>query len=473
MNENNPQEILKDILLKMNYDLSKSLNENIQTILEQGSADINIDRLNKSQIAQGAEPESPKQMRPGEVKIENEFMQVPGHFPVATPFNGYIFIPNESKYSLFNGSENLTKLYSYENVPKKPTEEKLKSILKVGTLKSFTVPSGERYWFIPLLGKEFGDLKYGGYRTLDGSQYQTPKVEDVRTDWQKFVDNYGTPMQLIGSILIGILGTIATEGFGASASWAMFFEIIGEIGLNVPVAIRELEKGENIGASMSFLFASLPLIKSAAGLGKISDDMAKSLSEKLAKENITTVEQMNSFINSTKLTKDEKLALNVVLSQDPKNLAKVTKETLNKEIVNYIKINRKNLLGKLPLTSREWAKSLGVDLITILPLMTYKITYGEGLTPEQARKLNGFILSFPKESQEQVVIQMVNNPELIQKVITNPEETKKFIENSLKPKFDTGVEMTVKQSDSAALSGLEFINKNLDAILSGEINAEK
>lgn len=467
--------LIEDILLKMNYDLSKTLTENKNFVVEQAIGyEQYLDRKNQQELNQGAEPAQPKQLRPGEVKLENEYMTVPGHFPIATPFNGYIFIPNESRYTLFNGTENLTKLYNYpSDVAKRPTEEKLKSILKTGTLKSFTTPSGERYWFIPLVGKDFGDLVYGGYRTLNGAQYQTPKVEDTRTDWQKFVDDYGTAIQLIGSILIGVLGTVATEGFGASAAWAMFFEIVGEIGLNVPVAIRELEKGENIGASMSFLFAALPLIKSAAGLGKISDNVAKSLSEKLANENITTLEQMNNFINSTKLTKDEKLALNIVLSQDPKNLAKVTKETLNKEIVDYIKINRKNLLGKLPLTSREWAKSLGVDLITILPLMTYKIMYGEGLTPEQARKLNGFILSFPKESQEQVVIQMVNNPELIQKVITNPEETKKFIENSLKPKFDTGVEMTVKQSDSAALSGLEFVTKNLDAILSGEINAEK
>jgi hypothetical protein len=56
--------------------------------------------------------------------------------------------------------------------------------------------------------------------------------------------------------------------------------------INVPVGLREIEKGENISASISFLFAVLPLIKTAAGLGKISNEMAKNLSEKLAKQKI-------------------------------------------------------------------------------------------------------------------------------------------------------------------------------------------
>lgn len=470
MNSQNPQDILKDILLKMNYDLSKSLNENIQKIFEQGSADINIDRQNKLQITQGPEPSQPKQLRPGEVKVENEYMQVPGHFPVLTPFNGYIFIPNESRYVLFDGTENLTKLYSYSDVTKKPTEEKLKSILKKGTLKSFTVPSGEKYWFIPLLGKEFGDLKYGGYKTLDGAQYQTPKVIDTRNDWQKFLDEHGVAFQIAGSLIVAILGTVATAGFGTPASMAILLEVLGEMAINIPVGIRELEKGENISASISFLFAVLPLIKTAAGLGKISDEMAKNLSEKLAKENITNNAEMTTFIKT--LSKEEQQAMNIMLKQDPKNLIKVTENTLNTDVKNWLKTNRKELLGKLPLTKREWAKSLGVDIITTTPLMIYKVFYGKELNAEEARKLNGFILSFPKESQEQVVVQLVNDPKLIEQAINNPDETKKYIE-SLKPKFETGVIMTPQQSDSASLSGLEYINNHLDDILGNTPESKK
>lgn len=458
MNSDNTKNLLNEVLLKMKYDLSKTLSENI---LEQGSADININRINQQQLQQAPEAET-KKLKPGEVKLENEYLQVPGHFPIATPFNGYIYIPNESVYSLFTGNENLTKLYNFTNVQKKPTEEQFKSVIKQGTLKTFTTPTGEKYWFIPLLGKEFGDLKYGGYRTTTGLTYKSPEVVDTRTKWQTFIDEHGLVVQLVGSLLIAVIGTIATEGLGAPQSWALFFEILGEIGLNVPIALRELEKGENLGATMSFLFAALPLIKGVAGLGKISDDMAKTLSEKLANANIKTEQELQSFIKT--LNADEKLAMNIVLKQDPQNLVKITKETLNNEILNFIKVNRKDLLGKLPLTSREWAKSLGVDLITILPLMAYKIKFGEGLKPEEARKLNGFILSFPKESQAEVVTQMVDNPELIEQAIENPEETKKYIQ-TLKPKFDTGVEMTPQQADSAGLAAIEYISNNLDSIL--------
>ena len=161
-----------------------------------------------------------------------------------------------------------------------------------------------------------------------------------------------------------------------------------------------------------------------------------------------------------------------MLKQDPKNLIKVTENTLNTDVKNWLKTNRKELLGKLPLTKREWAKSLGVDIITTTPLMIYKVFYGKELNAEEARKLNGFILSFPKESQEQVVTQLVNDPKLIEQAINNPEETKKYIE-SLKPKFETGVIMTPQQSDSASLSGLEYINNHLDDILGNTPESKK
>jgi hypothetical protein len=66
----------------------------------------------------------------------------------------------------------------------------------------------------------------------------------------------------------------------------------------------------------------------------------------------------------------------------------------------------------------------------------------------------------------------MNDPKLIEQAINNPEETKKYIE-SLKPKFDTGIEMTKQQSDSASLSGLEYINSNLDDILGNTPESKK
>jgi len=170
--------------------------------------------------------------------------------------------------------------------------------------------------------------------------------------------NNGLAFQIIGSLAVAIIGTVATAGLGAPASWAIALEILGELAINVPVGLREIEKGENISASISFLFAVLPLIKTAAGLGKISNEMAKNLSEKLAKENITNNAEMTTFIKT--LSKSEQEAMNIMLKQDPKNLIKVTENTLNNEVTNWLKTNRKELLGKLPLTKREWAKSLGV-----------------------------------------------------------------------------------------------------------------
>jgi hypothetical protein len=461
--------LIEDILLKMNYDLSKTLTENKDFINEQGSADININRKNQEQLNQSSETIK-QQLRPGEVNVSNEYMKVPGHIAIASPGNTYIWIPNESKYRLFSGSKNDFNYMDWSQVKKIPTYEQLITLLKPGTLKSFTTPSGERYFYVPKIHPEFGDLKSAGYKNANGQWYVSPKVEDTRSSWEKFLDEYGLEFQIAGSLIVAILGTVATAGFGAPASMSILMEVLGELAINIPVGIRESQKGENISAGISFLFAVLPLIKTAAGLGKISDEMAKNLSEKLAKQNITNNAEMITFVKT--LSKEEQEAMNIMLKQDPKNLIKITEKTLNKEVTDWLKINRKELLGKLPLTKREWAKSLGVDIITTTPLMIYKVFYGKPLSVEDSRKLNGFILSFPKESQEQVVIQLVNNPKLIEQAINNPEETKKYIE-SLRPKFETGVKMTPQQADSASLSGLEYINNNLDDILGSVPESKK
>jgi hypothetical protein len=462
---NNHQEILRDILLKMNYDSSKTLYENI-SLLEQGSSDINIDRLNKQQLSQA--PETIKQqLQPGEVDVEHIYMRVPGHIAMSSPGNTYIWIPKESKYRLFTGSKDDFKYMDWSQIKKVPTYEQLISLLKPGTLKSFITPTGERYFYVPKIHPEFGDLKPAGYKNANGEWYVSPKVEDIRTSWQKFLDDYGLPFQLVGSLLIAVLGTIATEGLGAPASWAMFFEIVGELGLNIPMAVREAQKGENISSTMSVLFAMLPMIKYGVGLGKISDQTAQILADKLAKANIQTEKELLEFIKS--LPESEKLAMNMVLKQDPKNLKKISEQMVNQETLKFLQNNRKNILGKLPLTSREWAKSLGVDILTVGPLMAYKFWKGENLKPEEARKLNGFILSFPKQSQQEVVEALISDPKLVEQAINNTEETKKYIETKLTPKFDTGVEMTKQQSDSASSSALEYVTNNLDIILNPDI----
>jgi hypothetical protein len=181
--------IIEDILLKMNYDLSKTLTENKEFINEQGSADININRKNQEQLSQSSETIK-QQLRPGEVNVSNEYMKVPGHIAISSPGNTYIWIPKESKYTLFSGSKDDFKYMDWSQVKKIPTYEQLITLLKPGTLKSFTTPSGERYFYVPKIHPEFGDLKLSGYINADGQRYVSPKVEDTRAPWQKFLDDY-------------------------------------------------------------------------------------------------------------------------------------------------------------------------------------------------------------------------------------------------------------------------------------------
>lgn len=465
MKNQSAEEVLNEILLRMNYDSRKTLSENREIISEQASGyERSLERSSKEQISNTSQTNQEVKLKPGEVDITDTFTKVPGHIAMATPDGkGYIWIPSSSKYSLFYiPIQDLNYLDWEKSGLRKPSDEEINSLIKPNTLRSFTTPTGEKYWYLIIYDNETTLYQDGYYATAQGKKYESPKVIDIRTDWQKFLDEHDLAFQIAGSLIVFILGGIATGGLGASASLGILFEILGEMAINIPVAVREIQRGENVSAGISFLFAILPLIKNTAGLGKISNEMAKNLSEKLSKVNIKDNSEMINFISN--LTNEEQIAMNIMLKQDPKNLIKITETTLNNEVVNWLKTNRKDLLGKLPFTKREWAKSLGVDVITISPLIAYKMFFGKELNVEDSRKLNGFILSFPKNSQANVIVQLVENPKLIDGAIKNPDETKKYIE-TLKPKFDSGVEMTPEQSDSAVLSALEYANNNIDDIL--------
>lgn len=469
MEKNN---ILKDILLKMKYNPLNTLTENKILVEQPIGYDYALERQAQKQLSQAAEANKLK-LRPGEVDVSNEFLMVPGHWALSTPY-GYIWVPEGTEYKLFDGNlETDTKWYDFTKTDAefkrtgfpcvgKITPQVVQSKLLVkGTCRIFFLPTGEKYIFMWKVS-ETCQLSATGYmNTADGSYYKSPKVIDTRTEWQKFLDEHAIAFQIAGSLVLALVGTILTAGLGAPASLAIALEILGEMAINIPVGIRELEKGENVGASLSFIFAVLPIVKTAAGLGKISSTMAAELSQDLANANIKTSEELATFVKS--LPADKQLAMNIVLKQDPKNLQKVISTNLNEELSKWLQTNRKSLLGKLPVTSRAWAKSLGVDAMIFAPAMAYKVFFGTELPPEEARKLNGFVLSYPPESQKRVIEIMVTNPDVIKTVIKDEETAKKIIDTYFKPKDpNTGLDYTPQQIDSISNVAREKALQNLE-----------
>ena len=260
MKNQNPQDILNEILLRMRYDSSKTLSENKEIILEQGSADININRKNQEQLSQSSETIK-QQLRPGEVDVSNEYMKVPGHIAISSPGNTYIWIPKESKYTLFSGSKDDFKYMDWSQVKKIPTYKQLITLLKPGTLKSFTTPSGEKYFYVPKINPEFGDLKLYGYLNVDGQRYVLPKPpsgnnlkikktsdsliaaadDDVMSSPEKFAEFLYKLRDIVSSVVFQIFSAALSIAIATVAGpVAALFSKLLDWGIDVIVLIADL-----------------------------------------------------------------------------------------------------------------------------------------------------------------------------------------------------------------------------------------
>ena len=77
--------------------------ENKKFINEQATGyEQYLDIKSEDELSQ-ASKKSEIKLRPGEVDVSNEYMKVPGHWALATPY-GYIWVPEGTKYKLFTGN---------------------------------------------------------------------------------------------------------------------------------------------------------------------------------------------------------------------------------------------------------------------------------------------------------------------------------------------------------------------------------
>lgn len=114
---------------------------------------------------------------------------------------------------------------------------------------------------------------YISYR--DNEEFEGVSSSDTRSGWDKFIDGWGTTIQIVGAIGFGIAGA-----YTGGATWALAAEIAIELGMGIALAQRALEKGDAFGASMEILFGLFPLLKTTNILTGISDEAMEALAKK-------------------------------------------------------------------------------------------------------------------------------------------------------------------------------------------------
>ncbi len=302
----------------MNYDLSSTLTENLQTINEQtlqdyeGNSEQNDSEKKKRELEYEESREYPNYCpakefatEPPQNKLGAEGVEAlpPDHCYYSTPHGG-LFIPIKSslgnstvfKFIDFSYIERISltvlkKAFSEERIKDKGYDqnEKIKnklydeykdliknSIAKslqkyLGEIYSFQIGNDEYhlFWRATPLSKDVTEIVMSpiGYNTYkcpeqefpcktdSGVWYKNPEEVDRRSEFDRFIDDWSVWIQL-GVAAAAIITTLIFPGSGAVI---FVFEVAVEVGFGIADAVRALHAGNEVSAALSLMFAFIPI----------------------------------------------------------------------------------------------------------------------------------------------------------------------------------------------------------------------
>jgi len=232
---------------------------------------------------------------------------------------------------------------------------------------------------------------FSGYKDKNRKEYPMPKWEDPRNEWDRFIDDFGTVIYF--AIIIASMLIPGTQG-GIIAS------VIVDLVASGVIAQRDLEKGNNISAVFSMLFALLPLVNLSTKWMGISDDMVRQLSLAFEKSNLNSKSNPKEWINFyLKLKPEQQLGLSKILKYDKPTIEKMGKEIAEKlgtkrgqQIAEILPSGTQklidadpNVLKSIPFLQRLGVKNLG--LVGVMMLINYvlKKTKGEDWNDESKK----------------------------------------------------------------------------------------
>ena len=373
---------------------------------------------------------------PGHEELDDEDYKISGfcayrvtkdeanYFPSETEI---IFSDNESVNINWEKAKKVWKKYFY-NAPKETIEvleKQYKDKFNEGSVVAFTPPGGEQFVrtislknFKNLINAEFTLRKYCT-RGTDGPSNNCYNFEvwvDRRKSWQIFLDKWELTFNIV-AMTIAALATIIVPEIAFPIEAIMFTVLGGTYGY------RAWTKGDNIGVGVNVFFALLPYLRLFKGYQGISKEVWKSLSIKVSKYDLVK-NPWDYFKLVEECTESEKLALNIISRQDPTVLAKSLEKimtnnqeslTILKEILEDKKIAPKELLRAIPFWERLWVKDLKLIGIMEILKLSLNLCCKKALTDE--KKAKEVFIQLPKEVQEYLSYQLVNNPNTIKSTI--------------------------------------------------------
>ena len=381
-------ELLNEIKVKMFYDPKKTLSE--QTVPLTGALDLSP--LQKDE----------KKEHPLGKEFENvEIFPIPGHTTYVIPkiddpkggVSYYYFPLETSKIQKFTfpvcedfGKKGVEfcKRYSI-------TQPQLSKILPSGSIREFRI---ENDYYTASIGFDTsnGELTFRGYKNQDGDYYKSPNPEDFKTEFQKFLDNYGTMYQIVGSILVILVAEFVTGGMATPVAWRLALEILGGLVVNIPVALYDYKKGNTVSGNLSLLFAFLPFLD-IRGVKGVTKEITESISQKLIGKEIKNADDLGKFYES--LSKDEQYVFYQVMKQRPDFFKQQYKEGLTK-LFNQA-VNNKQIIQKLLLKDQTWWKNLGIQGGVAFFIMVAKELTTKEFSQEEIERMTKFYLDISKQ----------------------------------------------------------------------------
>lgn len=422
-------EILKDILLKMKYDTSKTLNENLS---EQNP------EWGPTGFEQGIDSGKPsrREKEEGEVSYEHEerfeIWPIPDYKAYYTPKVGdskgglsYMYFPDGTQFKqwTFATPDIFSKAAANaEKAKLEPlTAELMQSLFPAGTIRSFTLPNGTKYFSMIRIGDSTNyKWNFAGYFDKDRNMYQSPKAEDYMSWWDTIVQN----SELFAQILISLIAAIALEAFTAGAATPLvtrlLLEFLIELAIAVPFAYSEYKSGDKPMAYLSLAFSLLPFVNARTlGLKKISKEVASSLSEKVAKHNISDAASMAKFYDDV-LVGEEKYIFSRLMRQEPD----VLRNAMGDGLKNILKSPeaRKQLM-KIALKDQRWYVDLGLPLsVAFVSIILVEIST-ENYSEQELKRMVAYLQSIEDQlgvdTAESYTQKMIEDPNLINDIMSD------------------------------------------------------
>jgi len=485
------EQILKDILLKMNYDVSKTLSEQDNPRLD------GIGRPNYST------PVKPKSLNwsdkyPKECKYQDKVVQHPniqGYSSKESLIEGFCFYPFSSTKSpgQISGkwvpSNSEVRFWDVADISKYVdqiisnkeftslwsgfTEEQIQEIVTnnivLDTVWSFNVGNRRVTPYFTKTSGSFNpsDVKIKGWFYQDSKEpYIQPKWVDTRSEFDKLIDEYGTAAQIITGLGIAAI-SIATAGMGGLALLALEIAVEGTLG--AIIASRELRKGNKLAAGFEIAFALTPWLKTFKFMRGLDNSVVKSLTSKMGEYGLksdSSVDEVVSFYRG--LSDAEKDAFTKMIKDTSDELTEAElKRAMGKkfteEIYSFAKKNP-NIFKDISWYQKVWAKELGINGIILLFNIASEIFLGENLSEEEERALNGIFLKIPKELSQQITMEILSNPKNVEKFKETMPNILSTMEDA-KPNVSSRIDSLANIAmvyDSFNKNGVELNNPKID-----------